>query len=109
MAYGLTIGAAGQGGSVTVDTSLSATSTNPVQNKVVSAAINSAANDSSRALELVETQGGEIITLQSKVQQLSGLVDNGITANPYSISFDNLDGIVVNHGVYNAAKQRIEC
>ncbi len=111
MAYGLTIGAVGQdnGTSVTVDTALSATSTNPVQNKVVTGAINGAADDISKALELAESQSGAISTLQCRVQQLVESVNNGITANPFSISFDNLDGITLNHGVYNVAKQRIEC
>ncbi len=111
LAYGLTIGTAEPGGSGTVDSALNATSTNPVQNKVVSAAINSAAENSTKALELAESQSGTISTLQSKVQQLSELVvgNSGITANPYSISFDNLDGIIVNHGIYNETKQRVEC
>lgn len=37
---GISSGSSGGGGSVTVDTSLSSTSTNPVQNKVVTSALN---------------------------------------------------------------------
>jgi hypothetical protein len=34
---------------------------------------------------------------------------NNITGNPYLVSFDSLDGIVLTKGIWNADRKRIEC
>lgn len=47
----------GEGGSVTVDAALSSTSTNPVQNKVVKAALDLKANSNSLGNKLDKAQG----------------------------------------------------
>lgn len=49
-----------------------------------------------------------ISVLSSKVDMLESVIFNAITANPYIIRFENLDGLAVN-GVWNREKQRVEC
>lgn len=70
---------------------------------------NKAAMDSTAALELAESNSGSINTIQGQIELIMEALYSDITANPWSISFDNLDGITVTHGIYNAVKQRIEC
>lgn len=52
-----TIPQGGEGGSITVDDALSSSSTNPVQNKVVKAALDLKANSSSLGNKLDKAQG----------------------------------------------------
>lgn len=49
-----------------------------------------------------------LTTLNARVTMLESVIFNDITANPFLILFDNLDGIKAG-GVWNANLQRIEC
>lgn len=49
-----------------------------------------------------------ITALQDRVKLIENVLFNDITANPFLIAFDNLDGIITG-GVWNEALQRIEC
>jgi hypothetical protein len=45
----------------------------------------------------------------SKVSTLWDAVFSDITANPFQLTFADLTGITMTHGVWNAALQRLEC
>ena len=49
-----------------------------------------------------------ITALQDRVKLIENVLFNDITANPFLIAFDNLDGIITS-GVWNEELQRIEC
>lgn len=49
-----------------------------------------------------------INALQDRVKLIENVLFNDITANPFLIAFDNLDGVITS-GVWNEALQRIEC
>lgn len=49
-----------------------------------------------------------ITALQDRVKLIENVLFNDITANPFLIAFDNLDGVITS-GVWNEALQRIEC
>ena len=49
-----------------------------------------------------------ITALQDRVKLIENVLFNDITANPFLIVFDNLDGIITS-GVWNEELQRIEC
>lgn len=49
-----------------------------------------------------------INALQDRVKLIENVLFNDITANPFLIVFDNLDGIITS-GVWNEELQRIEC
>lgn len=68
-----------------------------------------AVEDSAAALQLANSNSGSISTMQGQIEQIMESLSGDITANPWAISFENLDGIEVTHGIYNAVKQRIEC
>ena len=70
---------------------------------------NAAVTDSTAAKQLAESNSGNISTIQGQIELIMEALYSDITANPWSISFNNLDGITVTHGIYNAVKQRIEC
>jgi hypothetical protein len=65
-------------------------------------AADKAAADASDALNTVAG-------LDSRVARLEDGLFNNITGNPYLVSFDALDGVVVTKGVWNENRQRIEC
>jgi phage-related tail fiber protein len=48
-------------------------------------------------------------SLESRVARVEDGIFNNITGNPYLVSFDSLDGIVLTKGIWNADRQRIEC
>lgn len=50
----------------------------------------------------------QLSVLSSRVDILYAMIFNHISANPYLIRFENLDGLTVN-GVWNATMQRLEC
>ena len=70
---------------------------------------NQAAEDAARALLLGYENAGSIIGLTGRVLQMEDSLFNEITANPFTISFDNLDGLNVIRGIWNPTFQRIEC
>ena len=58
-----------------------------------------------------DTVGHLVNMIQSntaRIELIEAVLFNDITANPFLILFDDLDG-VVSTGVWNAALQRIEC
>lgn len=61
-----------------------------------------AAADAAEALNL-------IAGLESRVARVEDGLFSNITGNPYLVSFDSLDGIKLTKGIWNAARQRIEC
>ncbi|MBE6012074.1 MAG: hypothetical protein E7234_05905 [Lachnospiraceae bacterium] len=50
-----------------------------------------------------------ISALSGKVGRIEDAIFNNITANPFILTFDNLDGIILTKGVWNRELQRIEC
>lgn len=46
--------------------------------------------------------------LQAKIIRLEDMILNDITGNPYVITFEDLDGISIEEGVWNSKLQRIE-
>lgn len=61
-----------------------------------------AAADAARALNLAAG-------LESRVARVEDGIFNNITGNPFLVSFDSLDGVVLVKGVWNEAQHRIEC
>lgn len=53
--------------------------------------------------------GIEFSALEGKLARLEDGIFNDITGNPYMVRFTNLEGIVLTKGIYNKAKNRIEC
>lgn len=51
----------------------------------------------------------KVADLESRVTHVEDGIYNNITGNPYLVSFNSLDGIVLTKGVWNAEKNRIEC
>ena len=81
----------GGGGSVTVDTELSATSTNPVQNKVIKGALDAKAN--SADLAAVATSGSyNDLTGKPTIPSISGLQTQAITDAGGYFSTDTVEG-----------------
>ncbi len=67
------------------------------------------AADAASALVQAGSMGNTIEELKSLVEKLQDSVESQITANPFSILADNLDGITLTKGIWNQAKGRIEC
>lgn len=44
----------------------------------------------------------------TRIARLESFLYNDITANPHSMTFENLDGLVVT-GIWNVAKAQLEC
>lgn len=61
-----------------------------------------AAADAARSLNLAAG-------LESRVSRMEDGIYNDITGNPFLVSFDSLDGIVLVKGVWNEAQHRVEC
>lgn len=61
------------------------------------------------AAEDVEEALSAIAGLASRVSRVEDGLFNNITGNPYLVSFDSLDGVVLTKGVWNATRNRIEC
>lgn len=53
--------------------------------------------------------GAEIEDVNGRIDAVWGALFEDITANPFTIAFANLDGVVVESGVWNEARQRLEC
>lgn len=61
-----------------------------------------AAADAAQALNLAAG-------LESRVSRVEDGIYNNITGNPFLVSFDSLDGIILVKGVWNEAQHRVEC
>ena len=61
-----------------------------------------AAADAAQALNLAAG-------LESRVSRVEDGIYNNITGNPFLVSFDSLDGIILAKGVWNEAQHRVEC
>lgn len=63
--------------------------------------------------EALEAEGAALSNangaLEARVARLEDALFNNITGNPFSINFDNLAGIALEQGVWNANRQRLEC
>ena len=83
----------GGGGSITVDSELSDTSTNPLQNKVTTAAINEV-NSTVKTLEAVLTQTQEDVSANTAALETKSDLDHthDISASGNPIIMDNLQG-----------------
>lgn len=64
---------------------------------------NSAIADSKKYLDT------QIAIIQERLTRLEDGLFNDITANPFTITFDNLNEINLIHGVYNASNKQLEC
>lgn len=47
--------------------------------------------------------------IEDRVVWLMNHIFNDITSNPFSVSFETLDGVSVQSGIWNTALSRIEC
>lgn len=65
--------------------------------------------DATSALAQAGSMGTIIEELRSQVEKLQDSVESQITANPFSVLADNLDGITLTKGIWNQSKGRIEC
>lgn len=61
-----------------------------------------AAADAAAALDTAKS-------LESRVSRVEDGIFNNITGNPYLVSFDSLEGIILTKGIWNAERKRIEC
>lgn len=50
-----------------------------------------------------------IAGLESRVSRVEDGLFNNITGNPFLVQFDSLDGVVMTKGIWNAARNRVEC
>jgi hypothetical protein len=73
------------------------------------AAWNAAIQTAAAALAQAMTNAGNINSLSGRVSQIEDSLFNGITANPFTFGFNDLTGLIITHGIYNAALQRVEC
>ena len=58
----------------------------------------------------------DIADLLNQIADIDGRMDHveeslfsNITANPYTVAFDSLDGIILTAGAWNATSRRLEC
>jgi hypothetical protein len=70
---------------------------------------NEAAATAITALALAQLNEGDITDINGRVAQIEDSLFNGITANPFTVSFDSLDGLNVARGIWNATARRVEC
>lgn len=47
--------------------------------------------------------------LSGRIGRIEDAIFNNITANPFIVTFDNLEGVKLIKGIWNREKQRIEC
>ena len=67
-----------------------------------------AAKTEEQEAELIQ-QKNKMTEMEGKLTRLEDAVFNDITGNPYTVSFNNLDGIELIKGNYNKQRNRIEC
>jgi len=73
------------------------------------AAWNAAIITANNALALSQSNAGHLADIDGRISLIEDSLFNGITTNPFLISFDNLTGIVLTYGVWNTIFNRIEC
>lgn len=61
------------------------------------------------AMTNISTLSNDLSVVEGKLARLEDGVFNDITGNPYMVRFTNLEGIKLTKGIYNKAKNRIEC
>lgn len=64
---------------------------------------------SASQVELNQSLAKAINDISIHLLQLENAVYNDITGNPWVLSFNNLDGVLLRKGNYNTEKSRIEC
>lgn len=69
---------------------------------------NAAVKTEGQEAELIQ-QKNKMTEMEGKLARLEDGVFNDITGNPYTVSFNNLDGIELIKGNYNKQRNRIEC
>lgn len=70
---------------------------------------NGAVQTAEKAAADVADALNRVAAVESRVARVEDGLFNNITGNPYLVSFDSLDGIVLTKGIWNAERQRIEC
>lgn len=73
------------------------------------AAWDAAAAQAAKAAEDALKALTDIAGLESRVSRVEDGLFNNITGNPYLVQFDSLDGVVMTKGIWNAARNRVEC
>jgi hypothetical protein len=73
------------------------------------AAWNAAAAQAAEAAEKAQTALNLATSNAGEISSLKDAVFNALTANPFTISFDNLNGLNIVSGIWNQTYQRIEC
>jgi hypothetical protein len=73
------------------------------------AAWNAAITTANNALSLAQSNAGHLTDIDGRISLIEDSLFNGITTNPFLISFDNLTGVVLTYGVWNTIFNRIEC
>jgi hypothetical protein len=73
------------------------------------AAWNAAISTANAALAMAQENAGNLTDIEGRIGQIEDSLWSGITSNPFSISFEDLSGIVVTYGVWNQILRRIEC
>jgi len=68
-----------------------------------------AALDAAAALAAALQNAGNIVDMQGQIAQLQESIFHAITANPFMITFANLNGLIITRGVWNATYHKIEC
>lgn len=48
-------------------------------------------------------------SLETKIKQLQSAIFEDITGNPFTIDFENIDGISLTNGIFNEYRSRLEC
>jgi len=86
----------------TEDTTVHVTAEERAAWKGAAATAAQAAADAAEALN-------KVAALESRVARVEDGLFNNITGNPYLVSFDSIDGIVMTKGVWNVERNRIEC
>ena len=57
----------------------------------------------------ISDQQAEIASLKGKLARLEDSVYNDITGNPWTMTFNDLEGVELTKGNHNKARNRIEC
>jgi len=65
--------------------------------------------DGTFALQTAQGNANKIAEMDGRVTHIESSLAQGITANPFNISFSTLAGISVARGIWNVAAARIEC
>ena len=63
----------------------------------------------SNALALAQQNAGAISDLRGRIMQIEDSLFNQMGANPFIITFGNLNGINLARGIWNAVLHRVEC